>query len=144
MMLKLVLLISSLFNLSYALTYNNCPSNVAGRTELDNVCPRLEGIHPEGCCPQIFKNPPLTCNYHVVLNRGQAFLANSSYLSCQNGVTVSNSCCVMRYRACFVEPITKSYRPRLLYRQNTCCFESVCPPASYWRNPPNPDPAFKP
>ncbi len=125
----------------YSRDFPACNKKDPGRTEVDNVCPRLEGIHPAGCCPQIFSEPPLSCDYHIVKDRGQAILANSSYSKCVGGSTVRVNCCALKYKACYTNPINKQFKPRLIFRSDTCCFEN-CPPASYWRNPPNPDPNF--
>lgn len=127
---------------TFSREFKRCDIKEPGRTELDNVCPRLEGIHPQGCCPQVFDKNKLTCNYHIVKERGQPILANSQYTVCENGDNKTVQCCAPRFKACYIEPITRPYRPRLIHRSNTCCFEN-CPPADYWRNPPNPDLEFK-
>lgn len=115
--------------------FQQCTNTAAPRSELDHFCPRLEGVHLEGCCPPLFKEPPLQCRYAVYLSRGQLYLTNSSYTVCQNGQNVSIPCCTVAQRGCYRDPVTLPFKPRLLYRNNTCCFEN-CPSAAYWRTPP--------
>lgn len=114
-----------------------------GRVDLDGFCPRMEGVHLEGCCPPIEKRPGLSCNYHIVKARGQAFLGNSSYNACVGGQNVAIPCCEIQQRACFVSPVNLTFIPQLIGRNNQCCFEP-CPPASYWRAEPNPNPSITP
>ncbi len=116
-------------------SFKQCQATDNPRSELDTFCPRVEGVHPEGCCPQLFKQPPLQCYYSIVVNRGQAYLANSSYTTCQGGENVRVSCCVVRQRTCYRDLKQLPFLPRLLHRNNSCCFEN-CPPADYWRAAP--------
>lgn len=115
--------------------FQSCSRAEPGRTELDNLCPRLEGVHLEGCCPPLQRNPPLQCRYHIVRQRGQQYLAQSAYTICQNGMNVNVPCCGVMQRACVEQPVTLNYIPRLIHRAKTCCFEN-CPPADYWRQAP--------
>lgn len=116
-------------------TFEICAPAEAGRTELDNFCPRIEGVHLPKCCPPLFKNPPLQCHYQIVHSRGQEVLVNSSYNVCSGGVDTRVNCCRRSQSACYTDPVTLSFLPRLIHRANTCCFER-CPPANYWRTPP--------
>ena len=116
-------------------TFSQCSEKAAPRTELDGFCPRIEGIHPAGCCPQLFKQPPLQCFYAIYKERGQAYLADSSYTVCENGTNVQKPCCRVQQRACVEQKIQLPFLPRLLHRNESCCFEN-CPSATYWRTPP--------
>ncbi|HND85016.1 MAG TPA: hypothetical protein PLU50_04375, partial [Pseudobdellovibrionaceae bacterium] len=115
-------------------TYQQCPAGQNERTELDNVCPRLEGKHLPGCCPPLFGANPMTCNYYIVKQGGQAVRVNSSYLTCENGQNVSHECCATVYNDCFEQPVQLQYRPRLISRNNSCCMDA-CPSANWWINP---------
>ena len=116
-------------------SFNQCLRSDPGRVELDNLCPRLEGVHLEGCCPPLRKSAPLQCKYVVTQSQGQLYLTQSSYTTCQNGQNISVSCCTVVQRSCTVSPVTLNYIPRLLHRRNNCCFEN-CPPGNYWRQAP--------
>ncbi|MBX2986975.1 MAG: hypothetical protein KF802_03670 [Bdellovibrionaceae bacterium] len=123
------------FDAQAARTFQQCDAKEPGRTELDHFCPRVEGVHLEGCCPPLFKDPPIQCKYAVPVERGQAYLAKSSYTVCQGGTEVSVPCCQIRQRGCSRDPVTLPFKQRLLFRQKTCCFEG-CPSADYWLTPP--------
>lgn len=116
-------------------SFQSCSRAEPGRTELDNLCPRLEGVHLEGCCPPLRSNTTLQCRYHIVRERGQQYLAQSSYTVCQNNMNVNIPCCAVMRRTCVDAPVTLNYIPRLIHRAKTCCFEN-CPPADYWRQAP--------
>lgn len=116
-------------------TFQQCSSGDAPRSELDHFCPRLEGVHLEGCCPPLFKEPPLQCRYAVYLDRGQIYLGQTAYQSCENGQTVSKPCCRIMQRGCYDQEVILPFKPRLLHRNNRCCFEN-CPSADYWRAAP--------
>lgn len=118
-----------------ARNFMQCEGDAAPRSELDHFCPRIEGIHLEGCCPPLFKQPPLKCSYHVVVSRGQPFIGQSAYNACVDGKDVSIPCCSLQQRDCSRDKVVKDFFPRLLNRKNTCCFEN-CPSADYWRAPP--------
>lgn len=133
--ISIIVLVLSLTTIASAERFNQCSTSAAPRTALDHFCPRVEGIHPDGCCPQVFKKPPLQCKYAVYLSRGQAFLANSSYTQCQNGANVTINCCEVHQRGCYRDLKTLDFLPRLLHREKACCFEN-CPSADYWRAPP--------
>lgn len=115
-------------------SFNSCLPSAPPRTELDHFCPRIEGIHLEGCCPPIFSSA-IQCEYSIPVANGQAYLAVSSYLTCENGANVSHSCCGVFRRSCVREPVTLNFRPRLLNRDASCCYEN-CPAADYWRQAP--------
>lgn len=120
-------------------SYPNCAATAQGRVDLDNFCPRLEGVHLPNCCPPLMKTAGLTCNYQIVQNNGQPILVNSSFTRCENGKNVSVTCCTVSTQACFSDPVSLKFIPRLINRQAACCFET-CPPASYWRAAPNANP----
>lgn len=120
-------------------SYPTCALSSEGRVDLEGFCPRLEGVTLPNCCPALEKKPGISCNYNIIKERGQPFLANSSYQVCEGGVQKSVPCCRVMQRACFVEPVTLLFVSRLINRSNSCCFEN-CPPASYWRAQPNPNP----
>lgn len=115
-------------------SFKQCSAVSAPRSETDHFCPRMEGIHLEGCCPQLFKSPPLHCPYHVVVRRGQPFLRDSSYVTCEGGVDVSHPCCVLDQRDCSKDKVSLNFYPRLIHR-TSCCFEN-CPSGDYWMRPP--------
>lgn len=127
-----------LFSFAQKKTYPSCSSSSEGRVDLEGFCPRLEGVTLPNCCPAMERKPGLTCSYNIIKDRGQPFLANSSYTMCDKGVQKSVPCCRVMQRACFVEPVNLFFISRLINRNNSCCFES-CPPASYWRAQPNPN-----
>ncbi|MEZ4873701.1 MAG: hypothetical protein R2827_15960 [Bdellovibrionales bacterium] len=123
--------------------YNSCSGSDDHRNTLDDLCPRMEGTELAGCCPQVFRTPPLQCQYRIVERIYGDRYYNSSYTVCEEDQNVTVSCCrkTNYSRECSRDPINKQFYPRLIHRRNQCCFEG-CPPASYWRNPPNPDPNF--
>ncbi|NUN05293.1 MAG: hypothetical protein HUU57_05990 [Bdellovibrio sp.] len=106
---------------------------------MDNFCPRIEGVHLEGCCPPLEKRPSMQCTYHVVASQGQAFWGNSTSTQCVGGANTTVPCCRLMHRGCYKDPQTLNFVSRLIGRNKQCCFET-CPPASYWRAEPNPRP----
>lgn len=118
-------------------TFETCSGDFVPRVDLDNFCPRLEGVHLEGCCPPLEKRPAMQCTYHIVVSNGQAFWANSTSTQCIGGVDTAVPCCRLMHRGCYKDPQTLSFVSRLIGRDKQCCFEK-CPPASYWRAQPNP------
>jgi hypothetical protein len=120
-------------------TYQSCSGSTdkTQRKELDVFCPRVEGAHPKGCCPPIYRTEqPLTCRYYVGSTKPAS--VESSYTVCEDNRNVVISCCGAGSRPCANNVINKPFFPRLINRDNQCCFES-CPNAEYWRRPPNPD-----
>lgn len=99
-------------------SFQQCSAGDAPRSELDHFCPRLEGVHLEGCCPPLFKEPPLQCRYAVYLARGQIYLGQTSYQSCENGQTVSKACCRIMQRGCYDQEVILPFKPRLLHRNS--------------------------
>jgi hypothetical protein len=129
---------SSLANFSPRVVPRNfqqCKPNER-RNDLDHFCPRAEGAHLDGCCPPLFKEPPLKCRYAINDPSGQPVLVNSSYTTCENGQNVSVNCCILSVQACSRERVVLDFKPRLLNREGACCFEN-CPPGDYWRKPPS-------
>lgn len=127
--------LSTYSHLSLAEDFKQCTTKDASRSELDHFCPRLEGIHPKGCCPPLQKEPPLKCSYAIYDSRGQPKLVNSTYTSCENGSDVEHTCCMEIQVGCYKDRIDLDFIPRLLYRSDDCCFEN-CPGADYWRAAP--------
>lgn len=137
-MKKRIILLVSIFlgNPVMALkTYQSCPLAQSERTELDNMCPRVEGKHLDGCCPPLFKSQSMNCTYYVVKTAGQQFMVNSSYTICQNGVNVAIPCCAIATSDCSDQRVDLQYLPRLISRNQSCCFDA-CPAANWWINPP--------
>lgn len=132
------ILFSGVVSLAQTRSYPTC-SAWDNRIDLDNFCPRMEGVHLPNCCPPLIKMSALTCDYQIVKDRGQPFLANSSYTTCENNANVTKPCCTTATRACYTDPVSLKFLPRLINRQASCCFEQ-CPPASYWRAAPNANP----
>jgi len=117
-----------------------CPSSTL-REDLDNFCPRLEGVTLDRCCPNVVQQAPQICSYSIVENRGQATLVNSNYTTCQNNRNVTVNCCRISQTACFRDQQDLPFLGRAIApreNNNKCCFEN-CPPASYWRAQPNPN-----
>lgn len=120
-------------------SYNQCAAGTS-RNDLDNLCPRLEGAHLPECCPQLFKADKLSCEYYIVKQRGQPYLAKGSFSTCEDtdgdGVgdkTQQNECCEVKQKACYTDPVNLQFQPRLINRNKACCFEN-CPPPRYWVN----------
>jgi hypothetical protein len=116
-------------SLSLGKEYNSCGGGET-RTELDNLCPMMEGANLPQCCPQAFGTRKLSCTYHIILNSGQPYLRESSYTTCENGRNVQKPCCDVSYRPCFEKEVTLQFIPRLIHRKE-CCLEG-CPSSKYW------------
>lgn len=106
----------------------------------ENFCPRIEGMHPEGCCPPI-QDKKLKCYYARYRSRGQVVVVNSSYTRCtDDGETEKVNCCRLSYQACYDQKKIRTFVSFLNYRRDQnpkgCCF-SLCPSASYWSDHPN-------
>ena len=100
----------------------------------DNFCPRIEGQHPENCCPPII-GPRKTCWYAKFKKAGQRALINGSYSTCVAGTTVRNDCCRESSKDCYEDPKSRVFLSFLNYRSSRCCF-SLCPQSSYWSDHP--------
>jgi hypothetical protein len=123
-------------------TYNACTGADSQRADLDTFCPRLEGVHTQGCCPPIFNyQSPLLCQYY----RGSSEVVqqDSTFIRCNSNTNQNEivACCASYTQSCGADEITVNFYPRLINRANTCCFES-CPNAQYWMNAPS-DPRFQ-
>lgn len=114
------------------------------RTPLDNFCPRLEGVHLQGCCPPV-TGVSTKCYYetpgvYYTYQRSSETVANPQYNDPNNPdvmtscTTSVSACCEQISHGCFID-ITKQFIPRLITdhtnKNNTCRFES-CPPPNYW------------
>lgn len=139
--LLLFLYIGIYSNFSYSKNYNFC-SRDPHRNIQDDMCPRMEGVTPKGCCPTGFLTTPLSCVYSNFVRQGQVVYSNSSYRVCNydnNGdlESIDNvPCCRQGYNSCYNNPKTLSFYPRLIHRDQ-CCLEK-CPDVAYWLTPPVP------
>ena len=124
---------------SYAQTlgYNMC-RHTLDVPEKNTFCPRIEGQHPEGCCPPI-SGPSKMCYYAAYNAAGQGVLVNSHYYTCENDVNVRQNCCRRSSQACYEDRREKRFISFLVYQWKSpqgCCLLD-CPQASYWPDIPD-------
>ncbi len=111
--------------------------------EQDHYCTRIEGEHPQGCCPPLIEEP-ITCHY-AKRSYSQPILANSFYYTCEtdaNGTkrNTPHRCCIKSKEYCYSDLRSVSFIPFLTYgwseSPKACCF-AACPNAVYWSNHPD-------